>query len=342
MTSRNRDNTSGSTDSKTIVGTTNQINVVSTETKTTLSTPQDIGTTSTPAFAGTTLTSTALTNDLISLGSTVGGTATPAMKIRMANPAAARVYTLPDAGRDDEFAMISFAPSVSLAGRTFVQYRIPGPLPINATLLYTCPAGKKAIMSVFNIYNEDSSGTTAITYYFTVINGSGTWQVTQGVSVAPAGGRATPALGFALMPGDQLMINLSAGGYLSVIGSFILVPSTSPVTQAYLQLTGSPVALYTCPVGKVAYGYSQSGNLAITAPIFVAVNTTGNPAVMNARIIKASAPGSPIAFLQAAVPVGMQSVSIGFILEAGDIIQAFAAGTSGGIYLSLNLQEVVA
>jgi hypothetical protein len=271
-------------------------------------------------FAATALTASNTTNQLV-LGTTT---------VNAPAPAAPRTYSLPDVGANAEFAFASSLSTIPMTGRTFVQYNSL-PTGVGSNTLYTCPAGKKVAVINNCVYNPTAG---AISYFLEVSRGGVYRQVIATASVA-AGARSTPANGLSLDPGDILSINITASG-LSVVGSAILVPSTNPITTIYMSPTLTPATFYTCPVGKYAYSVSNTGAMTYTAPTMLSTNPTGGSVTIQFTLTKGA---TTYSLGSAAIGAGNNTaISLGAILEPGDIIQASA--TALGTFLNMVLQEV--
>jgi hypothetical protein len=138
-------------------------------------------------------------------------------------------------------------------GRWLEGYSLNLPLfPTNATL-YTCPAGKKAVLGQCAVVAYTATGTTVSVY---CVPSAGTASgANRFISGAIAGdGQVNYNVGIPLNAGDSIQASASVVNLLACYCSIWEFPASEPITSFYQALVANTVTtLYTAPAGKSAH-----------------------------------------------------------------------------------------
>jgi hypothetical protein len=127
------------------------------------------------------------------------------------------------------------------------------------TDVYTCPAGKRALVIGANGVNTGTQSATAVSK----IKVSGTaYRLEAGLvfNASTAGNLASPHI--ALDSGESFTVNVqgTAGFSFNIYPSIIEVDASTPIFMAKLfSMTVGDNTLYTCPSGKAAFPISLNG-----------------------------------------------------------------------------------
>lgn len=136
-----------------------------------------------------------------------------------------------------------------------------------ASVIYTVPTGRKAIILYGTIFNLGGSTTTMFNQYYNAALGA-TFQMSDGASTT-VGSNAYGAVSNSIVnppvnaylimaAGDEYIINSTVQPYY-VISGILEFDASSPVKSVFVAPTASQVAIYTVPTGKTAALISADG-----------------------------------------------------------------------------------
>lgn len=204
------------------------------------------------------------------------------------------------------------------------------------TVLYTCPANKKAIFAPANgahaaqfiCYNPTAGAAVVKQWIVPAAGATGLSNQINQVSIgATNSGYLTISGMIVLNAGDQVYINPGAAG-LNIWLSFIEADiADMPVAGNFVGAIGATATLiYTCPTGKKAY-LSNSG--------FGAFNQSGAAANLQFWLVPSGgvADATNFASVISAVPALSRGTAVPcppYVLSAGDAI--YAAGSVAGSF----------
>ena len=219
----------------------------------------------TPANSTTTVNGHALSSNVVVSASDITTGTLPAAQLPTATTSAQGAVQPDGTTITINAGVISAASSGGSSGQSLLP-QVTGYLPkaLNVesipsgnTLIYTVPAGKRAIFFEYDISTYACSGTLSY-YFYSVTSGSVTrnFQAAQSASASSNNYSTLPPV--ILDPGDSLYISTSvANAFLSF--AFALFDSTNNYHTVWSQIDSSKNwNLYQCPSGKTALFFAST------------------------------------------------------------------------------------
>jgi hypothetical protein len=208
-------------------------------------------------------------------------------------------------------------------------------IPSTATTLYTCPSGKKAIVTAAAIYSLNAVGPVAYVGYF-VPSGqvAGASYIHINTTLATTGvqgaGAALNNVGALLNPGD--MIQATGAASINAAYTVYEVPVSAPIVgvSGTLPTAGTVVTLYTCPngmradqphdyfVGNGGTFYNQSTTTTADIRGHYTVNGVNVLLSRNNLAAISTTLWVPFPFMVSSNPVGATTAAVSFALGAGN------------------------
>ncbi|MBI5723187.1 MAG: hypothetical protein HZA50_04455 [Planctomycetes bacterium] len=232
-----------------------------------------------------------------------------------------------------------FAAGTGGAGASETIVRKLTQLALTATTqtAYTCPTSYCAQVSI-NLANLDATSQCAATTYVVDVSGSATAQIANGLLVNKNNSHAFGQK-INLEAGDKILLAAGGASQFDAILAIREKLLSSAIEEWKMQATAAlgtgAAAAYTCPAGKYAQFVMLAGNiLSTTAATSVTfkindVSGTTTLTVANALAINKNQ------YLPYSLDVDGDD---GFLIEAGDSLQANANGT-GAVSLVVNASE---
>lgn len=239
-------------------------------------------------------------------------------------------------------------------------------LPTGHTILYTCPAGRRAYVASWSCFNQRASGNIGFATYM-YLSSAYYKNVFSVAAQAPAGGSCSQGggavVGGCIMnEGDAFSINCTTNTNGSVSATIIEFDASTRLFAAkILALDGSGAGnvLYTCPAGFSAailpldlgiWDQGTSVGLGIEGN-FVINNASAGTITLKGHLVPSG--GSPVTatdgtsnqmLISTTVGTGVTQVWTGVrlfaTLEAGDYINIFTDTTAAGQAIWANVMEV--
>lgn len=211
--------------------------------------------------------------------------------------------------------------------------------------MYTCPAGRRAILIGANVRNTTGSSANIIpklkrsgTYY----RGASTTSSTSGVSTNITG-LTVPA-----EAGDAFSINTSVAAvdaWLKVIE----FDATSPIVFARLfgtAIANGDTTLYTCPSGKTAMPLASAdipGCASTATGVMRFTNDSGSSRTLKMNLVPSGgsvASTNEIVMSQTATNASLTSPTTNFAMGAGDFVNLNCNGNDAAHFAWMIVQEV--
>lgn len=192
-------------------------------------------------------------------------------------------------GGSGTLAPTTLVQGVPLTGTAFPSAHA-GNLPAGDTVLYTAPAGKRALLLSIGGMNPTAGSITWFPEMRTV--GGALWQIV-GNSATGAGAVATTVFpGIILDPGESLFIHTSAAG-MNVADGVVEFDATSAFRSVKLfgLATGNQV-IYTPPAGKSAWVIGQGGTTYNGSSTIIIYNDSPGTGVVNLCFVPSGGPAT--------------------------------------------------
>lgn len=206
--------------------------------------------------------------------------------------------------------------------------------------VYTCPAGKKAMILHSTVCNTTGG---SITQYSEIYIGGTYYKVRQSTSITNNSTTGFSGFTFVLEAGMKYALNCSATG-INFWTRIVEFDDDTPIKTAYLTaLTNGNSTMYTCPAGKVALILGASGSAFDSGGTVYFYNSSGGSRLMGVNLVPSG--GSPgTSNLAQSSTVGSDAAFntglINAFLGAGDFISVSSNAATATQFAWVNIAEM--
>lgn len=219
----------------------------------------------------------------------------------------------------------TFSPVASINGRVDV---------------YTCPAGKKAMILHSTVCNTTGG---SINQYSEIFIGATYYKVRQTTAIAGNSTTGFSGFTFILEAGMKYALNCSAVG-INFWTRIIEFDAESPVKTAYLtSLTAGNSTLYTVPAGKVGLILGASGSAIDSAGTIYYYNSSGGARTFGVNLVPSGGSAGSTNLAQSTSVSSDAVLNTGLtnaFLAAGDFISVSSNAATATQFCWVNIAEM--